>query len=102
MGDDLGASTSGVAALVAEMHELIDQLVQLDPEGIGYEEAVTATEAARDALRWAVDNATGEDDEDHCCHHPGSDQLCDDCGERHMSTYACLCDCHPELAPDPY
>ncbi|CPR93803.1 Uncharacterised protein [Mycobacteroides abscessus subsp. abscessus] len=30
-----------------------------------------------------------------CCHHPGSDWLCDDCGEGHMSTWSCPCDCHP-------
>lgn len=96
-----GASVGGVAALAAEMHGLVDMLVQLDPEGVGYADAVTATETARDELRWALDNAGDGGDEDNCCHHPGSDQLCDDCGEGHTSTYACICDCHPELTPDP-
>lgn len=100
MSDDLGESAGGVAALVAEMHELVDALVQLDPEGIGYSDTVAATEAARDALRWAFDNAA-EEDEDTCCHHPGTLKLCEDCGERHMSPYSCACDCHPELTPDP-
>lgn len=64
-----GGSTAGVAALVAEMHELVDALVQLDPEGVGYADAVTATETAREAIALAVAaGACGQPDPCECGH----------------------------------